>query len=334
MNAKLPRTQKATLDAKFKRRLQGLLKADVFELCKRKGYFLPGTKSRCPMSRDILIKVVAQTTWCAKRTEIEDPEKPKGVRKAQLWLELQRLLKLKCAGTAWPETVLDRGITNLEILKYIQALHPSHHYFGKRSQEDSDNTYDDLDSSFDSVFEEQFAEAVKDLPTKLAAKIPKLQRRDDSDDYTDDERPESDGEDPPQVDQVKNGHSPSKRERQLLEKIDYLTQKLEEATRGGARTTRNSSTRPRSQSPMRSSLRATPQPSQDVESVQRYMDCVDVHDDDEVIMATAAQSKPNKKSAERARKSASEFSFNTVHSPSETAPKTRRSYRRGQNLFA
>ena len=64
------------------------------------------------------------------------------------------------------------------------------------------------------------------------------------------------------------------------------------------------------------------------------MDCVDVHDDDEVIMATAAQSKPNKKSAERARKSASEFSFNTVHSPSETAPKTRRSYRRGQNLFA
>ena len=51
-----------------------------------------------------------------QRAEIEDPEKPKGVRKAQLWLELQRLLKLKCAGTAWPESVLDRGITNLETL--------------------------------------------------------------------------------------------------------------------------------------------------------------------------------------------------------------------------
>ena len=107
---------------------------------------------------------------------------------------------LKCGGTAWPETVLDRGITNLEILKYIQALNPSHHYFGKGHQEDSDDDYDDMDSSFDSAFEEQFAEAVKDLPTKLAAKIPKLQRRDDSDDCTDDEMPESDREDPSQVD--------------------------------------------------------------------------------------------------------------------------------------
>ena len=35
------------------------------------------------------------------------------------------------------------------------------------------------------------------------------------------------------------------------------------------------------------------QPSQDVESIQRYMDCVDVHDDDELTMATAAPSKPH-----------------------------------------
>ena len=119
MNVKLVKTQKVALEAKFKRRLQGLLKAEVFELCWRKGWFLPGTKKMCPMSRDILIKVVAQTVWCAKRTDLEDPEKPKGVRKAQLWIELQQLLKSKCAGTAWPQTVFDRGITNLEILKYI-----------------------------------------------------------------------------------------------------------------------------------------------------------------------------------------------------------------------
>ena len=119
MNVNLLKTQKAALEAKYKKRLRGLLKTDVFELCWRKGWFLPGTKTRCPMSRDILIKVVAQTIWCAKRTEIEEPEKPRGVRKAELWQELQRLLKVKCAGTVWSETVLDRGVTNLEILKYI-----------------------------------------------------------------------------------------------------------------------------------------------------------------------------------------------------------------------
>ena len=70
--------------------------------------------------------------------------------------------------------MLDRGITILEILKYIQALSPSHHYFGNFHQEDADDGYDDLDSSFDSAFEAQFADTVKDLPIKLAAKIPKL----------------------------------------------------------------------------------------------------------------------------------------------------------------
>ena len=57
-----------------------------------------------------------------------------------------------------------------------------------------------MDSSFDSAFEEQFAEAVKDLPTKLADKIPKLHRRDDYDGCTDEDMPESDREDQSQVD--------------------------------------------------------------------------------------------------------------------------------------
>ena len=92
---------------------------------------------------------------------------------------------------------------------------------------------------------------MKDLPTKLAAKIPKFQRRDDSDDYTDDERPESDREDSPQDDQGKHAGLSSQREQLLLEKIDYLTQKLEAATRGKAKPTRNRSNRLGSQVPMR-----------------------------------------------------------------------------------
>ena len=181
-----------------------------------------------------------------------------------------------------------------------------------------------MDSSFDSAFEEQFAEVVNDLPTKLAAKIAKLQRRDESDDYTDDERLESDREDPPQVDQVKHVGLSSQRERLLLEKIDYLTQKLNAVIRSKAKTTRNRSTRLGSQVPMRPSLGATLQQSEDVESVQRYMDCVDDHDVDEVAMSTAALSKPHQRSSSRTRKPASNFSFNTAHSPREATPKTRR----------
>ena len=53
--------------------------------------------------------------------------------------------------------------------------------------------------------------------------MPKLQGRDDSDDYTDDERPESDREDPLLVDQVdkvnqaRNFNSPSQREHTYLQ---------------------------------------------------------------------------------------------------------------------
>ena len=83
-----------------------------------------------------------------------------------------------------------------------------------------------------------------------------------------------------------------------------------------------------------SSLRATSKPNQDVESVKKYMDCIDVNEDDEESMATATLSKPHQKLTERTRKSASNFSFNTIHSPRETSTKKRRSKLRGQNLFA
>ena len=65
--------------------------------------------------------------------------------------------------------------------------------------------------------------AIKDLPSKLAEKMPRCKSRDDSDDYTDDERPESDGEDPPLVDKVdqvnraRNSNSTSQRERMYLQ---------------------------------------------------------------------------------------------------------------------
>ena len=65
--------------------------------------------------------------------------------------------------------------------------------------------------------------AIKDLSSKLAEKMPKPQGRDDSDDYTDDERPESDREAPPLIDQVdkvnqaRNSNSSSQRERTYLQ---------------------------------------------------------------------------------------------------------------------
>ena len=89
MNMLLSKKQKLDLEAKYKKRLKGLLKPEIFKLCQRKGWFLPGKKSRCPMSRDILISVLAQTTWCAQSSTVEEVEVPKRVRKAELWQELQ-----------------------------------------------------------------------------------------------------------------------------------------------------------------------------------------------------------------------------------------------------
>ena len=63
-NIHMPKQQKAALEAKYKKRLRGLYKADIFELCLRKGIYVPGKKARCPMSRDLLIMVVAKTIWC------------------------------------------------------------------------------------------------------------------------------------------------------------------------------------------------------------------------------------------------------------------------------
>ena len=108
---------------------------------------------------------------------------------------------------------------------------------------------------------------MKDLPSKLVNKIPKPYRRDDSDEITDEKRPSIDKESPSLVNQNGNIGSSSQRERLLVEKIEYLTQKLEETQRFEGKTTRNRSYRNGSQMKMRSSLRATPQPNQDVESV-------------------------------------------------------------------
>ena len=111
---------------------------------------------------------------------------------------------------------------------------------------------------------------MKDLPPKLTAKIPTLQKRDDSDDDTDEEGPESEGEDLLQVDQAKKTDFSSQRERLLLEKINFLTQKLEEATRNETRTTKNRTSRIGSRIPMSSSLRTTQPQRQEVQSVHRY----------------------------------------------------------------
>ena len=86
-------------------------------------------------------------------------------------------MKANCSGTVWPETILDRGITKPELIMYISALKPSHRYFGKNYQDDADCSLVDSESSFDSAFEEQFAETVRGLPPKLAEKIPKCKSR-------------------------------------------------------------------------------------------------------------------------------------------------------------
>jgi len=85
MNVHLNKKQKVALEAKYKKKLRNLRKPEVFKLCRSKGWLLPGKKSRCPMSRDILIMVLVQTIWCAKLSEVEEVEKPRGVRKAELW---------------------------------------------------------------------------------------------------------------------------------------------------------------------------------------------------------------------------------------------------------
>ena len=174
---------------------------------------------------------------------------------------------------------------------------------------------------------------MKDLPTKLTAKIPALHKRGDSDDQQDEQSEESEREHPCHVHQNLDVSSSHQRERVLLEKIEFLTQKLEEATKGKARATKNKTSHTGAQIPIRSSTRATAQTNQDIESVNRYQDCVDFDDDDEVIRATAAPSKPRQKLSDRTKRSASNLSFKDVHTPSEATPKKRRAQRRDPNLF-
>ena len=174
---------------------------------------------------------------------------------------------------------------------------------------------------------------MKDLPTKLTAKIPAYTLQEELDDHQDKRSEESESEHSCHVNQNLDVNSSHQRERVLLEKIEFLTQKLEEATKGKARTTKNKTSHTGSQIPIRSSTRATAQTNQDVESVNRYQDCVDFDDDDEVIRATAAPSKPRQKLSDRTKRSASNLSFKDVHTPSEATPKKRRAQRRDPNLF-
>ena len=184
MNINLTKKQKVALEAKYKKRLRALLKPEIFKLCVSKGWYLPGKKSRCPMSRDILISVLAQTVWCAKISQVEEVEKPRRVCKAELWHELQQLIKQKHDGVGWPETILARGVTNQELSKYIYALKPDHRYFKEDFQyicKGGAIPDTDSDASYDSLFEEQFADLMKDLPSKLAVKIPKHEKQATSD---------------------------------------------------------------------------------------------------------------------------------------------------------
>ena len=114
---------------------------------------MPGIKTRCPMSKDLLINVVAQTIWCPKLSQVQEMPIPRGVKKAELWQELRSLLKDQNQGADWPKTILDHGITKSELTKYVFALKPNHRYFSKKFQEDFDNSDYESDSSFDSAFE-------------------------------------------------------------------------------------------------------------------------------------------------------------------------------------
>ena len=85
------------------------------------------------------------------------------------------MIKLKNTGSGWPETILSRGITNQELAYYIYALKPNHQYFSEDASGCGKNAAisdTDSDASYDSVFEEQFADLMKGLPSKLTDKIP------------------------------------------------------------------------------------------------------------------------------------------------------------------
>ena len=51
MNAHLPNKQKKALEAKYSKRLRGLLKAELFDFLTGNDWLLPGKRTRCAMSR-------------------------------------------------------------------------------------------------------------------------------------------------------------------------------------------------------------------------------------------------------------------------------------------
>ena len=112
---------------------------------------------------------------------------PSGLKKQTLWEELNGLVEKRCPEGSWPESVKQRGITNMELLKYIYALKPTHKYFSKDFDGEDEWRSDGSYSSEDSEFEAQFAEVVKDLPPNLAGKLPKRKVREYDDDDEDEE---------------------------------------------------------------------------------------------------------------------------------------------------
>lgn len=114
---------------------------------------------------------------------------------------------------------------------------------------------------------------MKDIPPKLAEKIPKGKRRADHDDDTsedhdeDHEIAERDQVESDGVARMVQPRSSTQREVLLLEKIARLTFLLEEAKMGGGRTGRTRYPRTGALTQIESSHRAPLRPSQDVQSV-------------------------------------------------------------------
>ncbi len=63
---------------------------------------MPGKKSNCPFSRDLMIEIVAKVRWCAKMKDINEVVMPRGILKDDLWEQVQEHIEVKCPGAGWP----------------------------------------------------------------------------------------------------------------------------------------------------------------------------------------------------------------------------------------
>ena len=139
---------------------------------------MPGKKSNCPFSRDLMIEIAAKLKWCAKMKDIYEVVMPRGILKDDLWEQVPEHIEVKCPGAGWPEKVKNRGSTNLELLKYLYALNPRHRFFSKNyNAEVEDNSSNEWTDSEDSAFEAEFNEMLKDLIPKIHSKIPRSKKR-------------------------------------------------------------------------------------------------------------------------------------------------------------